>query len=249
MKVSLIDYTGCGNPDPLHAARVLVFTKNTRLNMTAAQWSVIQNMEEAELMKELEYMANTIPSSWEFCDFTFAVEGVTRAYTHQQVRTRTASFAQQSMRVTDMSGFKYRTPPRLKDGAKFGEYGLEYIYDATMNAIQDGYKQLIMKGAEEEDARGVLPTNIETNIICKFNLRTLSDLVRSREGGRTQDEYREVVRLMGDEVLRVHPWASLFLYPKGRDYWKELEDAVMEAIPNMKLRAPILKIIDKMRKM
>ena len=255
MKVTLIDYTGCGHHDVLHAARILVFTKNTRLTMDEAQLTAIQMMSKAQILKELEYMANTIPSSWEFVDYTFAVEGVTRAYTHQQVRTRTASYAQQSMRVNDMGYFQYRVPPRLspptpdkKDNVDWKQQERYNIYARTMDYINRNYGSLISMGVAEEDARGILPTNILTNIVCKFNLRVLADLVKSREGGRTQDEYRDVVRLMGDEVLRVHPWASLFLYPKGRDYWKELEDAIEALVPNMKIRAPVMKIIDKMRK-
>lgn len=242
MKVSLIDYTGAGSADPWYAALLLIFTKNTRLNMTADNFEEMsRKYSEAEILQELAYIADTIPSSWEFVDYTFAVEGVTRAYTHQQVRTRTASYAQQSMRVTNMEDFSYRLPPNLNEEAQLH-------FHSAMEEINYQYGELIKAGAAEEDARGVLPTNILTNIICKFNLRVLSDIVKSREGGRTQDEYREVVSEMGSCVLQVHPWAEPFLYPRGRDYWKELEDAIKTLIPNMKIRAPVLKIIDKMRK-
>jgi flavin-dependent thymidylate synthase len=241
MKIDLIDYTGAGNPDPLHAARVLVFTKNTRLSMDSARWSAMQVMSQGVLMDELAYMANTIPSSWEFVHYTFAVQGVTRACTHQMVRTRTASFAQQSMRVTDMSGFQYLTPQWMGGNA-------EEIYCDAMENINTSYKEMRSMGVAEEDARGVLPTNILTNIVCCYNLRAMSDLVKSREGGRTQSEYREAVRLMGDAILRVHPWASLFLYPKGRNYFAELESKIENIAISSDGRRELLKIIDKMRK-
>lgn len=240
MKVSLISYTGIGHPDPWHAARLLVFTKSTRLNMVMSGWNTIGDMPEHIIKSELAYMANTIPSSWEFVDYVFAVEGVTRACTHQMVRTRTASFAQQSMRVTDMSGFQYLIPGKLK-----AELRDKYIQ--SMDDIGSDYEFLIKYGAAEEDARGVLPTNILTNIVAKYNLRTMSDLIKSREGGRTQDEYREVVRAMGTEILKVHPWADVFLYPKGRDYWTEIE-AQVSCIKDNNIRLSILKCIDKMRK-
>lgn len=240
MKVTLINFTGMGHLDPYFAARLLIFTKNTRLNMTAANFDEVNKLDAEEIIKQLKYMANTIPSSWEFVDYTFAVEGVTRAYTHQQVRTREGSYAQQSMRVTDMSGFKVLDTTKTSEGRE--------LYSSTCDLLQGAYDALINVGEAEEDARGILPTNILTNIVCKFNLRTLSNLVRSREGGRTQDEYREVIRAMGTAVLEVHPWADLFLYPKGRDYWLELEEAVAKAIPGLMDRGPILKIIDKMRK-
>lgn len=248
MKVSLIDYTGCGNPDPLYAARVLVFTKNTRLNMTSSNWAFFADMSAAEISDQLAYMADTIPSSWEFVDYTFSIEDVTRACTHQMVRTRTASFAQQSMRVTDMSGFNYMVPNKFSSVESREQHEQYSVYAQTMDYIKQGYQTLIALGASEEDARGILPTNILTNIVGKYNLRTLSDLVKSREGGRTQDEYRGVVKAMGAAVLAAHPWAALFLYPKGRDYWTELENAVAAALPAIKDKAPILKIIDKMRK-
>jgi flavin-dependent thymidylate synthase len=249
MKVDLITCTGAGL-GPWHAARLLVFTKNTRLNMDSTRWENIFVMDNDSLLAELEYMANTIPSSWEFVDYIFSIQGVTRAYTHQQVRTRAGSYAQQSMRVTDMSGFGYRVPPNLEPDPDAPSIRQEQynVYAQTMDYIKQGYQSMIAMGVAEEDARGVLPTNILTNIVCKFNLRTLSEIVRSREGGRTQDEYREVVKLMGDAVLRVHPWASLFLYPKGRDHWKDLEEGITAKISNMASRNELLKIVDKMRK-
>jgi len=240
MKISLIDYTGMGHPDPEHAINVLIFTKNTRLNMSAMNFQDIADWPRSKKMEELAYMANTIPSSWEFVNYTFMVEGVTRACTHQMVRTRTASFAQQSMRVTDMSGFDYRFPKDLPGAS-------ENMYKAMMGDINDVYSAMLKEGAPEEDARGILPTNILTNIVCHYNLRTMSDLVKSRSGGRTQDEYREVIALMADRILEVHPWAELFLFPKGRNYFTDLETSVAK-VKNRELRTELLKIIDKMRK-
>ena len=241
MKIDLVDFTGACNPDSLYAARVLVFTKNTRLSMNAAQWDMVKSMPTNKLMEELSYMANTIPSSWEFVHYTFAVQGVTRACTHQMVRTRTASFAQQSMRVTDMSGFRYLTPQGMNGNA-------EAIYCDAMEQINTSYKNMRSIGVAEEDARGVLPTNILTNIVAGYNLRAMADLVKSREGGRTQGEYREAVRLMGDAILQVHPWAALFLYPKGRNYFQELESKIENIAISSDGRRELLKIIDKMRK-
>ncbi len=100
MKVTLINYTQ-------DAVKTLLFTKSTRLNMTPDNFNKLKFMKPEDQMVELAYMANTIPSSWEFVDYTFLVEGVSRAYTHQQVRTRAASYAQQSMRVTEQCDFDF----------------------------------------------------------------------------------------------------------------------------------------------
>lgn len=160
-------------------------------------------------MQELEYMANTIPSSWEFVDYTFMIEEVTRAYTHQQVRTRTASFAQQTMRVLDVSegnGWNYLTGPSIAGNEIFST-----MYDGCMGHIASLYKFLIEHGAAIEDARGVLPTNILTNIVMKINMRNFVELIYKRSSPRVQGEYRDVLEAMKEAVLEVHPWISLFI--------------------------------------
>lgn len=241
MKVTLINHTP-------HAEATLLFTKQTRLNMSAGGFDAIKERiarDPAWCAQELAYMANTIPSSWEFVDYVFMVEGVSRAYTHQQVRTRAASYAQQTLRVLDVSaGFDYVYTERNKaDRVALG------IIDHVLQTIQHGYKRLIDIGQPPEDARGILPTNIATNIVCKFNLRTMAELARSRTGGRTQGEYQHVVNAMIDEVLRVHPWAEQFLFSQDRNYFDELEAAIKAEWPDDLLkRGHFMKIIDKMRK-
>ena len=237
MKVSLISYTQ-------EAESLLLFTKSTRLGMTPGLMEEIRSWPKERKAQELTYMANTIPSSWEFVDYVFLVEGVSRAYTHQQVRTRAASYAQQTMRALNMEDFDYVYTAR-----NMANQSAVDTIDACLSAIKSAYKKLIELGQPEEDARGILPTNISTNIVCKFNLRTFSELVKSRTGGRTQPEYQAVVNAMVDEVLRVHPWAHQFLFgERGRDYFAEIERFAAEKIPDSANRRELLKIVDKMRK-
>lgn len=238
MKVTLINYTQ-------DAENLLMFTKATRLNMSPGLLETIRSMPMADKLKELDYMANTIPSSWEFVDYVFLVEGVSRAYTHQQVRTRAASYAQQTMRVLDMGEFDYVYTDRvLQSGIA------KHHIDTLLGQIKNTYKILTETfRLPAEDARGILPTNIATNIVCKFNLRTFVDLAKSRTGGRTQSEYQKVVNAMVDEVLKVHPWAEKFLFQAGRDYFAEIEAfAEREYGGNLLKKGELLKIVDKMRK-
>lgn len=206
IEVSLIDYTE-------NAVNKLIYTKSTRLEQGKDTRQKIVNMSDEEKMKELEYMANTIPSSWEFVSYTFEIKNVTRAFTHQFVRTRTGSYAQQTMRMLDKKEFTYRIPPEIKE-----DKASLQIYKNTMEYIQMNYDAMILNGAKVEDARGILPTNIHTNIIAQFNLRTIAEMGRSRTGFRTQDEYREVMEFMIEEVLKVHPWAEKFICPPNKDH-------------------------------
>jgi len=238
IEVNLISYTQ-------DAADLLIYTKSTRLEQGEETRKKIAAMSWEEKMKELDYMANTIPSSWEFVDFVFEIKNVTRAFTHQFVRTRTGSYAQQTMRLLEKKNFTYRVPPELDDNNKA-------IYEDCMDNIQEAYDALIDIGVKAEDARGVLPTNIHTNIIAKFNLRTLAEMARSRTGVRTQDEYREVMDLMIDKVLAVYPWTSKFMFPVDRKNFTEIEDFIskmhMDGNITDSLFYDLNKAMDKIRK-
>lgn len=245
--VRLIDYTGAGSPDPArHAANVLVFTKQTRLNMVPGLMDDIAAWPWSRVERELEYMANTIPSSWEFIDYTFLINGVTRAFTHQFVRTRTGSYAQQTMRVLDVEGWDYLTGPSVEERS-----GAKALYDRTMKTVDHAYRGMIEAGAKIEDARGILPTNILTNIVAKFDLRTFADTQRKRASSRTQGEYREVMTAMRAEVLRVHPWAAMFLERTFDKAAAALEEFVIElaknGCTNDIVKTEMVKLIDQMR--
>lgn len=237
MKVTLISTT----PE---AKELLIFTKSTRLTMSPGLMDEIRAWPEEKKLAELEYMANTIPSSWEFVDYVFMIEGVSRAFTHQFVRSRQGSYAQQTMRVLNMGEYDYVYTDRVA-----ADIQARGIVDIVNENIRLGYNKLIELGLPAEDARGVLPTNIATNIVAKFNLRAFVDLAKSRTGGRTQGEYQKVMNAMVDAVLAVHPWAEKFLFQQGRDYFAEIEKFAEEEYGGDLLKkGKLLKIVDKMRK-
>lgn len=236
MKVTLINYTP-------NAVELLLFTKATRLTLSPGLLAEIAAWPEEKKMAELDYMAGTIPSSWEFVDYTFLVEDVSRAYTHQQVRTRAASYAQQSLRVLPMEDYKYIKTHRNEITSEAIR-----IIDNINFQIRSAYRELLAIGQPPEDARGILPTNIATNIVCKFNLRNFASLARSRSGGRTQAEYQQVVRSMAGEVLKVHPWAEKFIFPVARDHFDAIEAfAEREYGGDLLKKGELLKIVDQLR--
>ncbi len=194
MKVTLISHT----PDALN---LLLRTKNTRLSNAddPATWSDERRAEH------LAYMRDTIKSSWEFVDYTFNIEGVTRVFTHQLVRTRTGSYAQQSLRVVDASDFPIQLPESV------AKAGVRAPWLEAETIVRGAYRELLAGGVPAQDARGLLPINVESDIIAKFNLRTLHDTAKLRLCTRTQGEYQDVFREMRRLVIEVHPWAEEFL--------------------------------------
>ena len=192
------------------AKQMLVFSKRTRHMTDVSAYEEVLRMPEDELDGNIQYVFNTIGSSWEFIHYTFLIEGVTRAFTHQLVRHRVGTaFAQQAQRVANMGDFKY-----LTTGSIIGDEEKERVYDMTMQHIQTGYMTMIDMGANVQDARGVLPTNILTNILFKVNLRAISDMMHVRLCIRAQGEFQNVARSMRDEICREHPWVSPLFGPK-----------------------------------
>lgn len=239
-KVTLLNYTQ-------NAAELLIFTKMTRLTMSPSLMDDIMSWDEEKKLTELEYMANTIPSSWEFCDFVFLVADTNRGTTHQMVRNRTCSYAQQTMRVLNMEGFTYDTSKRIEENSNASE-----TYHQVMSIINDGYGKLVDMGIPAEDARGLLPTNINTNIVVKMNLRTLADIAKSRTGGRTQGDYIDIANQMCSAAIAVYPWVEKFLFNNGRDLFSNIEKLIETVRGDNRfgneLAMNALKDVDKLRK-
>lgn len=194
MKVELLSHT----PDALN---LLLSTKNTRLKFDddPAGWT-----EEAKA-KHLEYMMHTIKSSWEFVDYVFRISGVTRAFTHQLVRTRTGSYAQEAQRVVNVKDAEVLKPD-------FGDnFEASDEWDEAITGVMGSYSLLTKLDVPMQDCRGLLPTNITTSIIAKFNLRTLHETAKLRLCTRTQGEYQRVFRAMRELMIGVHPWTEPFL--------------------------------------
>lgn len=209
MTITLIDYTGKGRVDEeWHAADILLFTKGTRLSMTPDGLDAISVTPKSAKRAELALMAKTIPSSWEFVDVTFLLEGVTRACAQQITRTRNASYAMQSQRAVDMSGATITNP--FSGGADPDSHRRAKMFTDFAAVAMDGYQHLLQIGAAPQDARGILPINSQCNLVTKYNLRAFVDLVSSRSSLRTQGEYAEYIHQAKTLVVQAWPWAEPF---------------------------------------
>lgn len=183
-----------------NALEVLIYTKSGRLNTGTTLEEIMHEWTEAQKMDHLGYMMDTIKSSFEFVDYIFEVKNVSRAFTHQVVRTRTASFQQQAMRVVDARDFGTLVSSEHSS------------YEKAIQISLEEYGKMIDDGVPVQDARGVLPTAIHTNIFIKGNLRTLANMAELRLCKRAEGEYQSVFKKMVAAVLEVHPWASQLLH-------------------------------------
>jgi len=128
----------------------------------------------------------------EFIDFHFFFEGVTRAFTHQLVRQRTAVYVQESLRfaVKANAGLEVAYPPSIAELED--DDPARAIWNNAVATTADTYNGLISNGIPAEDARGLLPTNITTRVHYKTNLRNLSEHAGLRLCTQAQYEWKQV---------------------------------------------------------
>lgn len=169
---------------------------------------------DGKIMKHCIKSGHT--SVTEFCDFTFHIEGVSRALSHQLVRHRMASYAQRSQRYCSEDGFDYVTPKTISDSER-----ATYIYNELMEKIEEYYETLQSLGIPNEDARMVLPNACETQIEVKMNLRTLMNFMNERLCSCAQWEIRELAQKMRNAVIEQVPELEPYLVPKCEKNGKE----------------------------
>lgn len=164
-------------------------------------------------------MASGHESVAEHATFTFAIEGISRACSHQLVRHRIgASYSQQSQRYVNMDDFEYVTPESIKKHQKVTHVDSGYEgdhrtykwsyndhYSKSMNYARGLYKRMIEAGIPEEDARYILPNACTTNIVVTMNARELRHFFALRCCNRAQWEIRELAEAMLQQVRDVAP--------------------------------------------
>lgn len=178
--------------------------------------------DDNKFLRKLRAIGHESP--FEHVSFTFQIEGISRACSHQLVRHRIASYSQKSQRYVNENGFDFITPPAVK---AIPEAKSEF--DRIIAEITSGYekvadlltmyhiKQLVSEGNDEkttaskarkmanEDARFLLPNACETKIIVTMNARSLFNFFRLRCCNRAQWEIREVANEMLRQCKEVAP--------------------------------------------
>lgn len=174
-------------------------------------------------------------SPTEHASFTFGIEGISRACSHQLVRHRIASYSQQSQRYVDGTKFDFVTPPEIMKNEKALKAYNEALeiqakaYAKIRDTLIVGYIREVsdLDGTDEgvmmrfkeqnkrqysafekkanEDARFILPNASTTKIVCTFNARSLQNFFAHRCCNRAQWEIREIAEQMLLKCLEVAP--------------------------------------------
>lgn len=149
--------------------------------------SICYDSNPGDPMKLVKHLYNNGHHSvFEHIYFTFKIEGISRACSHQLVRHRMCSFTQRSQRYCDEVGAKMVIPPTTKGK------GIEI----ALMMIRNDYLDYVENGIPKGDARYVLPNAICTDLYLSCNLRELIHICNERLCKRAQWEIRELVEEM-----------------------------------------------------
>ncbi len=118
---------------------------------------------------------------------TFRIRGGSRAFTHQLVRHRLASYTQESQRYVDEAGFEYVTPPSVRENPEALR-----IFREAMEGAREAYRKLREFGIPKQDARFVLPNATTSEIVVSANFREWRHIFELRCHPSAQWEIREI---------------------------------------------------------
>ncbi|MEJ5362367.1 MAG: FAD-dependent thymidylate synthase [Spirochaetota bacterium] len=127
----------------------------------------------------------------EHASASFRVLGASRAFTHQMVRHRLASFSQQSQRYVNEEEFNFIIPPSIAANTE-----AKTIFTDFMEQARVTYKKLRELSIKKEDARFVLPNALESQIVISANFREWRHIFSLRLEKAAQWEIRTVCMQM-----------------------------------------------------
>lgn len=165
MKVILLAHT----PDPektIACAAKLCYSSSGIDSL----YDSLTEEKAADFVEMLAGMGHESPI--EHVSFTFGIEGISRACSHQLVRHRLSSYSQKSQRYVSETQFSYVTPPAVSAAPE-----TDKLYRETMEMIQQSYEKLRSAIVEKEIAafareNGIeLPSETEPTVYFKENYK------------------------------------------------------------------------------
>jgi thymidylate synthase (FAD) len=196
----------------------------------------VENLAEITDEQRRYYLDQTaktaLAAPLEFVNFHFIISGVTRGFTHQMVRQRTATYTQESTRFAVKEDVPVGRPPSLDGTVPWddwlvtcaGELGpfqpgdnvvqdyawrhgsdpqhYRKVWDDAVDVIGKAYNELIDIGMPAEDARGLLPTNLLTRINYNTSLRGLLEHSGVRLCTQAQQEWVTVWTKIKEAIIK-----------------------------------------------
>lgn len=219
-------------PDPLGALAAMCRMYEGKPTYSLAD---VTDDERAHYLEQVQ--KTHLKAPLEAIKLHFFIEGVTRSFTHQMVRQRTAVYAQESLRFAVKNDLRAEvaTPPSIA-GLKEDD-PRRVIWEEGVHAAANTYGQLVNAGIPAEDARGIVPHAITTRLNYVTDLRNLAEHAGNRLCTQAQFEWRIVFM---EIVKAIREYTPDFFWPDGPGpYWKDSQAWQFEALANSGLFRPI----------
>ena len=150
----------------------------------------------------------------EFADIYFRII-TDRGVSHELVRHRMASYAQESTRYCNYKDkdIEFIEPISLANYKNRSEYNSYKTWYSAMIKAEEAYQSLLAYGCSPQIARSVLPNSLKTEICVKFNMRSFRNFIQLRTAKDAHPDMQHVANLCVDAI-------------RDTDYFIFIEDLV-----------------------
>lgn len=184
-----------------------------------AGFQILSNINGMEMLKNIEYIARTCYKSEYMMTDLSAVKMVEslinrgheamlehqsisvkfivdRGVSHELVRHRMASYAQESTRYCNYSKDKFGNEITVIRPCYFAEDTENYrIWKASCEAAENAYFAMLDNDATPQEARSVLPNSLKTEICMTANLREWRHFFKLRALGITGKPHPQMLEV------------------------------------------------------
>jgi flavin-dependent thymidylate synthase len=138
----------------------------------------------------------------------FEVQGVSRACTHQLVRSRRAAFHQQSMRA---SYYGDQPNVRVPESIWRAPEHVRQAYSEAIKAAHEAYKIACDADVSYQDARYILPEGTTNYILLEYSLREFMNVYAYRACSMFQWEIVSVMRACRQLLVARYPFLDPYI--------------------------------------
>lgn len=157
---------------------------------THARETFLKNLIDRKHMSCFEHVSVSV-------EFT-----TTRAISHQLVRHRLASFAQESQRYCNYSKNRFGNDITFIPPVGMREDSPEYIIWLTAcGCAESAYFDLLEEGCSPETARSVLPNSTQTRVMMTANVREWRHILKLRLSKNADPGIREIMLMLLIDLL------------------------------------------------
>lgn len=167
----------------------------------------------------------------EHASVTYAIENVTRVFTHEIVRHRLCAFSQESLRFVRPTSLRAYFPEVFKDLPEPARKHVAALFDGCFEELEGIQRQLVAilgmdqvtrhfgdKKKLQSAMRRLMPIGMATGIIVTTNHRNWRHLVAMRTAKGAEEEIRLVFKLIADDLLSRYPALYQDMTENGGEY-------------------------------